>query len=176
MKVKKLIVGTVAAALAGWKIADAVADFFGATNPMWGLFTATQIINVSLVWDAVSDMFANGLTAEILIEWISGSLIGALGGWVLTKDLTKGLRLGFGISLMATAVRTMKESFTTTDSGESVGLAIVSAIEAGLSVAILTGSFTAGLVVAPSVFIVATVAKAIIDEKEKAKQKFKEAL
>lgn len=169
------IAGTIGAALAAWKIANAVSKFFGSDNPMWGLFSAAQVINISLVWDAVGDMIANGLTPVGVLKWITGALVGSFGGWMLTRDFHTGLKLGFGISLAATSVRLIAESFTATDSGESIKMAILGALSAGMAAGILTGSFAAGLVVAPLVLISARVIKAQIEEKERAKQKLMDA-
>lgn len=176
-KAKKFlkITGKIGASLAAWKIGNAVAEFFGSKNPMWGLFASTQVINVALVVDSVSDIIANGFSGKSVVEWFMGAAIGTFGGWKLTGSLATGLQLGFGVSLAATSVVLIKESFTRTNTNESVKFAILGALSAGMAAGVLTGSFATGLVVAPLVYIAARVVKAKLNEKEQAKQKFMDA-
>ena len=174
-KIKRFlpVVTTVGAALAAWKIADAVSKFFGSKNPMWGLFAATQVINISLVWDAVGDMIKNGLTPKNVIEWLSGALVGTVGGWALTKDWVRGLQLGFGVSLVTTGITLSISAISEKEEWKAQLMAAISAIAFTFGFWSITGSLGAGIIIATVAGITVELLRISWKKKSEAKEKFK---
>jgi hypothetical protein len=143
------IVGTIGAALLGWKIADSVATFFGATNPFWGLLAGGVILEIGLVLDSVNNMIKEGINPKSVGEWVMGSLIGSGVIGKFTGDFVAGFRYGFTISLALTSIRLAYEAFVTDDARARVWYVLGSAITGAGAVGLVTGSLAAGFVAFP---------------------------
>ena len=169
------IIGTIGAALLGWKIADSVASFFGASNPFWGLLAGGVILEVGLVLHSVDNMIKNGFTIGNIGEWVLGSLFGSAAIGIFTKSAGKGLRYGFTLSLAVTSLRLAIEAVTSDDDKRAFVAGLTSAITGAAAIAWGTGSIIGGLVAFPVISIAIDLGRMYWQDKERARRSFRDA-
>lgn len=169
------IIGTIGAALLAWKVADSVADFFGAKNPMWGVLAAGLVLEVGLVWDATDRMIKEGFTLESFGEWVLGTLFGSTAIGLFTKKAGLGLRYGFSLSLAVTSIRLGFEAITNPDDQKAIVTGILSAITGASAFGIAIKSLAAGLTAFPIILVSLAIGRVWWQNKEAEKQKFRDA-
>lgn len=145
------LVGAVAAALAGWKIAKLFTDDL---NTVAGVSMA--IGGAFLMATNWADAFANG------IDWdnLSGMMVGlavAVGGLALAFGAT-GAAVGLLIGGVALVVLAVKEWIETGELGEEACLALTVGITAiGVAISLLTGGPLPAIIAAVAAFAIACV-------------------
>lgn len=145
------LVGAIAAALVGWKIAKLFTDDLGKISGI--AMTVGGAFLMAANW---ADAFANG------IDW--GNLTGMLAGFALVVG---GLAIAFGatgaavgllIGGVALVVLAVKEWIETGELGEKACLALVVGITAiGVAISLLTGGPLPAIIAAIAAFVIACV-------------------
>ena len=169
------IIGTIGTALLAWKIADSVANFFDAKNPMWGILAAGLVLEVGLVWDATDRMIKEGFTLESFGEWVLGTLFGSTAIGLFTKKAGLGLRYGFSLSLAVTSLRLGFEAITNPDDQKAIVDGILSAITGASAFGLAIKSLAAGLTAFPIILVSLAIGRVWWQNKEAEKQKFRDA-
>lgn len=168
------IIGTIGAALLAWKVSDTIADLFG-LDPKTGPLMAGLTLEVGLVWDATKRMIKEGLNPKNIAEWIIGTLIGSAAISMYTGDLIAGLQYGVGLSLVVTGTVLLGESVVEESSWKSGLENLLGSAAIGIGVALITGNPVIGIGVATIATITFYALHVAWQNKEKAKERLKEA-
>lgn len=145
------LVGAVAAALAGWKIAKLFTDDLGTVAGI--AMTAGGAFLMATNW---ADAFANGLDWDNLSGMLAGFAL-VVGGLAIAFGAT-GAAVGLLIGGVALVVLAVKEWIETGELGEEACVALTVGITAiGVAISLLTGGPLPAIIAAVAAFAIACV-------------------